>query len=133
MNRLLFCEPSPVSEFKYSIDRFLEGISSLFCRVLWRSRRALHFLPVLPFVAAFLAGAFLVSLLLPVLARGFVAAFLAAGFFAAVFFFVGCGASSSAVAGAAATTFSRLARGPMLGLLSLVRISVTRNTVISSR
>src|ERR1700722_2554134 len=112
-----------------SLDQFLDGIISLYV--------ALHFLSLLPLAAAFLAGAFLAS----GLARGFAAAlagafavFLAAGFFAGAFFFVVvCGASSSPSTGAVTTGFSFFGRGPMVGLLSLVRISVMRNTVISSR
>jgi len=55
---------------------------------LSRSFEELYFLPPLPFVAAFLAGAFFVS----ALARGFAAAFLATGFFAGAFFFAAFGA-----------------------------------------
>src|SRR4029077_4637740 len=75
-----------------------------------------HFLSLLPFAAAFLAGAFL--------AAGFAAAFLAGAFFLAAF-----GASSPS----GATTFSLFGRGPIEGLPLSVRISVTRSTVISSR
>src|SRR5580698_8526630 len=105
-----------------SLDQFLDGIISLYV--------ALHFLSLLPLVAAFFAGAFLAS----GLARGFAAAFLATAFLAGAFFFAAFGASSSpSSAGAATTGFSRFGRGPMVGLLSLVRISVMRSTVISSR
>ena len=53
---------------------------------------------------------------------------------AGAFFLAAFGASSSPSSGVATTTgFSRFGRGPMVGLLSLVRISVMRSTVISSR
>src|SRR5580704_17159658 len=109
-----------------SLDQFLDGIISLYV--------ALHFLSLLPLAAAFLAGAFLAS----GLARGFAAAFagdfLAAGFLAGAFFFAVFGASSpSSSTGAVTTGFSFFGRGPTVGLLSLVRISVMRSTVISSR
>src|ERR1019366_3299738 len=124
MNRLLFCEPLPVSNLTVSLDQFLDGIISLFI--------TLHFLSLLPLAAGFFAGAFLAA----GLARGLVAAFavfLAAAFLAGAFFFAAFGASSSPSAGAATTGFSRFGRGPIVGLLSLVRISVIRSTVISSR
>src|SRR6202171_5748298 len=118
MNRLLFCEPWPVSNLTVSLDQFLDGIISLFI--------TLHFLSLLPFAADFFAGAFLAS----GLARGFAAAFLATAFLAGGFFFtVFFGASSLSSAGAAATGFSFFGRGPIVGLLSLVRISVMRSTV----
>src|ERR1700733_6863140 len=79
-----------------------------------------HFLPL---AAAFLAASGL--------ARGFAAAF--AGFLAGAFFFAAFGASSSPSTGAGAIGFSRFGRGPTVGWLSLVRISVMRSTVISSR
>src|ERR1700710_856209 len=103
-----------------SLDQFRDKIISLFV--------TLYFLSV--FAAAFLAGAFFAS----GLARGFAAAF-ATGFFAGAFFlalFTGA-SSSSPSTGAVTTGFSRFGRGPMVGLLSLVRISVMRSTVISSR
>src|SRR6266545_3718215 len=95
MNRLLFCEPWPVSNFHQSLDQFLDGIISLFFthQILMRDD---HFL-----AAAFLAGAFL--------AAGFAAAFLAGAFFLAA-----VGASSPSVG--AATTFSFFGRGPIEGL-----------------
>src|SRR5271167_1744710 len=98
-----------------------------------RFSEAFHFLPLLPFVAAFLAGAFFASPLVSVLARGFAAAFLATAFLGAAFFFAAFGASSASSEGFAGIGFSRFGRGPTVGLLSLVRISVIRNTVISSR
>ena len=52
---------------------------------------------------------------------------------AGAFFFAALGASSSPSTGAATGGFSRFGRGPIVGLLSLVRISVMRSTVISSR
>src|ERR1035437_7096565 len=119
MNRLLFCEPLPVSNLTVFLDQFLDGIISLFV--------TLHFLSLLPLAAVFFAGAFLAS----GLARGFAAAF--AGFLAGAFFFADFGASSSPSTGAAATGFSRFGRGPTVGLLLSVRISVMRSTVISSR
>src|ERR1017187_3677242 len=128
MNRLLFCEPLPVSNFAVSLDQFLDGIISLFVTLQILLRRA-HFLSLLPLAAGFFAGAFLAS----GLARGLAAAFLVTAFLGAAFFFTACGASSSPSAGAATTGFSRFGRGPMVGLLSLVRISVMRSTVISSR
>src|SRR6266404_5629985 len=125
--------PSP--NLFVSLDQFLDGIISLFITLQFSSN-ALHFLSLLAFVlaAAFFAGAFLAS----GLARGFAAAFaagLAAAFLAGAFFFaVFFGASaSSPSAGAAATGFSFFGRGPTVGCLLSVRISVTRSTVISSR
>src|ERR1700722_13596194 len=110
-----------------SLDQFLEGIISIFITLQILTARA-HFL--LLFAAGFFAAAFLASGLARGLAAGF-AAFLATGFLAGAFFFTG--ASSSPSAGAATTGFSRFGRGPIEGLLSLVRISVMRSTVISSR
>src|ERR1035437_3655317 len=124
MNRLLFCEPLPVSNLTVFLDQSLDGIISLFV--------TLHFLSLLPLAAVFFAGAFLAS----GLARGFAAAvagFLAAAFLAGAFFFAAFGASSSPSTGAATTGFSRFGRGPTVGLLLSVRISVMRSTVISSR
>src|SRR6202022_2340888 len=121
MNRLLFCEPWPVSNLTVSLDQFLDGIISLFI--------TLHFLSLLPLAAVFFAGAFLAS----GLARGFAAAFFATAFLAGAFFFAAFGASSSPSTGAATGGFSRFGRGPIVGLLSLVRISVMRSTGISSR
>src|ERR1700746_3663773 len=109
MNRLLSCEPWPVSKLKGLLRQFLEGI--------------IHFLSL--FAAAFLGAGFFVS----ALARGFAAA-LATGFFAAAFFF---GASPSASSPAAGATFSFFGRGPMVGLALSARISVMRSTVSSSR
>src|ERR1700746_2703567 len=110
MNRLLSCEPWPVSKLKGLLRQFLEGI--------------IHFLSL--FAAAFFAAGFFVS----ALARGFAAAALAPGFFAAAFFF---GASPSASSPAAGATFSFFGRGPMVGLALSARISVMRSTVSSSR
>src|SRR5882724_12141796 len=100
--------PSP--NLFVSLDQFLDGIISLFITFQFLSN-AFHFFPVLPFAAAFFAGAFLASALASGLARDFAAAFavvLAAGFLAGAFFFaVFFGASaSSPSAGAAATGFS---------------------------
>src|SRR6266404_1143751 len=119
--------PSP--NLFVSLDQFLDGIISLFITLqfLWN---AFHFFSVLPLAAAFFAGGFLAS----GLARGFGAAFagvLAAGFLAGAVFF-GASASSPS-AGTAATGFSFFGRGPTVGCLLSVRISVTRSTVISSR
>src|SRR6266404_4729169 len=123
MNRLLFCEPWPVSNLTVSLDQFLDGIISLFITLQF-SIDALHFLlSLLPLAAAFFAGAFLASGLARSFAAGF-AVFLAGAFFLAAF-----GASSSPSTGTAATGFSRFGRGPIVGLLSLVRISVVRRTV----
>src|SRR3954451_25034326 len=52
MNRLLFCEPWPVSDFQISLDQFLDGIISLFVTHQFMTRHD-HFL-----AGAFLAGAF---------------------------------------------------------------------------
>src|SRR5229473_4544302 len=114
-----------------SLDQFLDGIISLFITLHFLAN-ALHFLSLLPLAAVFLAGAFF---LVSGLARGFAAAFLATAFLAGAFFFaVFFGASaSSPSAGAAATGFSFFGRGPTVGCLLSVRISVTRSTVISSR
>src|SRR5580704_18143216 len=104
-----------------SLDQFLDGIISLYV--------ALHFLSLLP-----LAGAFLASGLARGFAAAFAGAFLATGFLAGAFFFAVFGASSpSSSTGAVTTGFSFFGRGPTVGLLSLVRISVMRSTVISSR
>src|ERR1700687_2533218 len=113
MNRLLFCEPWPVSNLTVSLDQFLDGIISLFI--------TLHFLSLLPFAAVFFAAAFLASGLARGFAAGF-AVFLAAAFLGSGFFLVVCGASSSPSTGAATAGFSRFGRGPIVGLLSLVRI-----------
>src|SRR5258708_18641658 len=100
MNRLLFCEPWPVSNLAVSLDQFLDGIISLFITLHFLTD-AHHFLSVLPFAAAFFAGAFLAS----GLARGFAAAFagfLAAAFLADAFFFAvffGASASSPSAGG----------------------------------
>src|SRR5437879_12539642 len=102
MNRLLFCEPWPVSNLTVSLDQFLDGIISLFITLQF-SIDALHFLlSLLPLAAAFFAGAFLAS----GLARGF-AVFLAAAFLAGAFFLAAFGASSSPSTGTAAPGFSR--------------------------
>src|SRR5258708_10677408 len=104
MNRLLFCEPWPVSNLAVSLDQFLDGIISLFITLHFLTD-AHHFLSLLPLAAVFFAGAFLAS----GLARGFAAGFagLAAAFLAGAFFFAAFGASSSPSAGTAATGFSR--------------------------
>src|SRR5437667_350504 len=81
-------------------------------------------------LALFLAAAFLAS----GLARGFAAAaFLATALFGAAFFLAAFGASSSPSAGVVTTGFSRFGRGPTVGLLLSVRISVMRSPVDSSR
>src|ERR1700727_1517811 len=117
-------------QYSVSLDQFLDGIISLFITLQFSTAANHFFLSLLPLAAAFLAGAFLAS----GLARGFAAAFFATGFFAGAFFFATFGASSSPSSpGPATTGFSRFGRGPMVGLLSLVRISVMRSTVISSR
>jgi hypothetical protein len=90
--------------------------------------RSDHFLSLLPFAAGFFAA----DVLAAGLARGLAAAFAAGAFFAGAFF-AAFGVSSSPSLGALTTGFSRFGRGPMLGLLSLGRISVIRSTVISSR
>src|SRR5216684_8389170 len=133
MNRLLFCEPWPVSNLTVSLDQFLDGIISLFITLQFLTD-ALHLLSLLPLAAVFFAGAFLASGLARGFAAGF-AVFLATAFLAGAFFFaVFFGASaSSPSAGAAATGFSFFGRGPTVGCLLSVRISVTRSTVISSR
>src|ERR1700737_567907 len=110
MNRLLFCEPWPVSNLTVSLDQFLDGIISLFI--------TLHFLSLLPFAADFFAGAFLASGLARGLATALATAFFAGAFFFTVFF----GASSLSSAGAAATGFSFFGRGPIVGCLLSVRI-----------
>src|SRR5258708_7704078 len=113
MNRLLFCEPWPVSNFSArTLDQFLDGIIPIYFRFscsLQILSRSDHFLSLLPFAAGFFAAAGL--------ARGLAAAFAAGAFLAGAFFFAAFGASSSPSAGAA-TTFSRFGRGPMVGLLS---------------
>src|SRR6266481_2271722 len=120
--------PSP--NLFVSLDQFLDGIISLFITLqfLWN---AFHFFSVLPLAAAFFAGGFLAS----GLARGFGAAFagvLAAGFLAGAFFFAVFFGASASSPSAAATGFSFFGRGPTVGCLLSVRISVTRSTVISS-
>src|ERR1700730_15566300 len=40
MNRLLFCEPWPVSNYSVSLDQFLDGIISLFITLQIFDRRA---------------------------------------------------------------------------------------------
>src|ERR1043166_7861358 len=46
MNRLLFCEPWPVSSFHYLLDQFLDGIISLFITpAFYRSFLPRAFLP----------------------------------------------------------------------------------------
>src|SRR2546430_13260206 len=126
--------PSP--NLFVSLDQFLDGIISLFITLQFLSN-ALHFFSVLPFAAAFFAGAFLASgFLASGLARGFAAAFavvLAAGFLAGAFFFAVFFGASASSPGAAATGFSFFRRGPTVGCLLSVRISVTRSTAISSR
>src|SRR5262249_23494353 len=112
MNRLLSCEPWPVSKLTVLLSQFLEGI--------------IHFLSL--FAAGFFAAGFFVSALARGFAAGFAAA-LAAGFLAAAFFF---GASSPSSLGAGAT-LSFFGRGPMVGLALSARISVMRSTVSSSR
>src|SRR5262245_10364726 len=114
MNRLLFCEPWPVSKLTVLLSQFLEGIISLFVTLFWSPSYPLRGPYV--FAAAFFAGA---------LARGLAAAF-AAGFLAAF----GASSPSSLSAGA---TFSFFGRGPIEGLALSARISVIRSTVISSR
>src|SRR5260370_17991591 len=101
MNRLLFCEPWPVSNLTVFLDQFLDGIISLFITLQFLTD-ALHFFSPLPLAAAFFAAAFLAS----GLARGFAAAFLATAFLGAAFFFaVVFGASSSPSTGAVTTGF----------------------------
>src|SRR5882724_9571953 len=117
MNRLLFCEPWPVSKLNVVLDQFLDGIISLFI--------TLYFLSPLAFAAVFLAGAFF--------AAGFAAAFLATAFLAGAFFAAFGASESSPSAGAAAIGFSFFGRGPTVGFLLSVKISVMRSTVISSR
>src|SRR5229473_5370466 len=108
-----------------SLDQFLDGIISLFITLHFLAN-ALHFLSLLPLAAVFLAGAFF---LVSGLARGFAAAFLATAFLAGAFFFaVFFGASASSPS--AATGFSFFGRGPTVGCLLSVRISVMRSTVI---
>src|SRR2546421_76093 len=58
MNRLLFCEPWPVSNYRYLLDQFLDGIISLFITLQFLIE-AYHFFSVLPFAAAFLRRRFL--------------------------------------------------------------------------
>src|SRR6266480_328779 len=128
MNRLLFCEPWLVSNYRYLLDQFLDGIISLFITLQFLIE-AYHFLSVLPFAAAFLAAGFFSAFL----AAGFAAAFLATVFLAGAFFLTAFGASSSSPSTGAGITFSRFGRGPMEGFALSVRISVMRSTVISSR
>src|SRR5438046_10524128 len=126
MNRLLFCEPWLVSNYRYLLDQFLDGIISLFITLQFLIE-AYHFLSVLPFAAAFLAAGFFSAFL----AAGFAAAFLATVFLAGAFFLTAFGASSPSTG--VGITFPRFGRGPMEGLALSVRISVMRSTVISSR
>src|SRR2546429_1548580 len=100
MNRLLFCEPWLVSNYRYLLDQFLDGIISLFITLQFLIE-AYHFLSVLPFAAAFLAAGFFSAFL----AAGFAAAFLAGAFF-----FTAFGASSSSPSTGARITFSRFGR-----------------------
>src|ERR1700712_1935054 len=97
MNRLPFCEPWLVSNCRYVLDQFLDGIISLFVthQILPQCN---HFLSLLPLAAAFFAGAFL--------AAGFAAAFLATGFLAGAFFLAAFGASPSPSSVGAGATFS---------------------------
>src|SRR5258707_5949478 len=107
MNRLLFCEPWPVSDLSVSLDQFLDGIISLFITLQFLVD-ALHFLSLLPLAAVFLAGAFF---LVSGLARGFAAAFLATAFLAGAFFFAvffrASASSPSACAAAAGRSLFR--------------------------
>src|SRR5260370_26495436 len=93
MNRLLFCEPWPVSNLTVFLDQFLDGIISLFITLQFLTD-ALHFFSLLPLAAAFFAGAFLASGLARGFAAGF-AVFLATAFLAGAFFFAAFRASSS--------------------------------------
>src|SRR5258708_36840205 len=110
MNRLLFCEPWPVSNLIVSLDQFLDGIISLFITLQFLTD-ALHFLSLLPLAAVFFAGAFFLA---SGLARGFAAAFLATAFLAGAFFlsvFFGPSASSPS-AGPVPAGFFLFAPGP---------------------
>src|SRR5256886_16996797 len=82
MNRLLFCEPWPVSNYRYLLDQFLDGIISLFITLQFLIETH-HFLSVLPFAAVFFAARFFS----PFFAAGFPASFFASAFFAGALFF----------------------------------------------